>query len=108
MPHLGDSFTVHSDHFRAAGLNEDAVGPVVTAAIDQRQRVVLEATDAKSDVAGIEYTITKNGRTTVPWTAYDGAIRTDAASVVSFRATDTVGNVSDVGSATLAGLRAAQ
>ena len=107
MPHLVDSFTMHSDHFRAAGLNEDAVAPVVTAGFDPRQQVVLTATDAKSEVAGIEYSITKNGRTTVAWTAYTGPIRTDAASVVSFRATDTVGNVSDVATTTLAELRAA-
>lgn len=107
MPHLIDSFTMHSDHFRAAGLNEDAVAPVVTATIDKRQQVVLAATDAKSAVAGIEYSITKNGRTTVTWTAYAGPIKTDAASVVSFRASDTVGNVSEVATTTLAALRAA-
>ncbi|MDY0908459.1 alpha/beta hydrolase-fold protein [Microbacterium sp. CFBP9034] len=107
MPHLVDSFTVHSDHFRAAGLIEDAVAPTVTASIDQRQRIVLEATDIRSEVTSVEYSVSKNGRVTVEWTEYTGPIRTDAASVVSFRATDAVGNVSDIGTTTLADLRAA-
>jgi enterochelin esterase-like enzyme len=105
MPHLIDSFGMHSEHFRAEGLQEDWVAPVVTPTIDQRQQVVLTATDAASKVAGIEYSITKNGRTTTAWTAYTGPIRTDAASTVSFRATDSVGNVSEVSTTTLAKLR---
>ncbi|WP_345800530.1 alpha/beta hydrolase-fold protein [Microbacterium sp. AZCO] len=107
MPHLIDSFGMHSAHFRKNGLQEDWVGPVVTAAIDQRQQVVLSATDARSAVARVDYSITKNGRTTVGWTAYTGPIKTDAASVVSFRGTDSLGNMSDVTTTTLAQLRAA-
>ncbi len=106
MPHVKDSFTVHSDHFRAAGLVEDAVAPTVSMSVGQRQRVVVEATDERSEVTLVEYSITKNGRVTTEWTPYTDPIRTDAASTVSVRATDSVGNVSDITTTSLKELRA--
>ncbi|MBD7957697.1 Ig-like domain repeat protein [Microbacterium sp. Sa4CUA7] len=195
LPHLGDSFTVHSDHFRAAGLDADTVAPTLTldaapaspdgadlwyrgpvtltatatddrdeaplieaqrdggdwaavsgpievagdgertvtvratdaagnvsesvawsgridatapsaaAALDQRQRVVLTATDETSGVAEIEYLVTKHGRTVVDWTPYRAPVRLDGASTLSYRATDAAGNISPVASTTTAQLR---
>ncbi|MEO5608057.1 MAG: alpha/beta hydrolase-fold protein [Ornithinibacter sp.] len=105
MPHVKDSFTMHSDHFRAAGLIEDAVAPTVSVRLDQRQRVVVAATDERSDVTLLEYSTSKNGRVTAGWTRYTTPIRTDAATTISLRATDAVGNVSDVVTTSLEELR---
>ncbi|MCR2800070.1 alpha/beta hydrolase-fold protein [Microbacterium sp. zg-Y818] len=105
MPHLGDSFTVHSDHFRAAGLVEDTVAPTV--ALDAapaspdgtdgwyRTAVALTvtATDDRDDAPLIE--AQRDGGA---WAPVDGPIRFDGdgAHAVSVRATDTAGNVSEV------------
>jgi hypothetical protein len=65
----------------------------------------MEADDDITGVADLEYTVRKNGRVTVPWSSVEGPIRVDAASVVTVRAADWAGNVTDDRSVTLHELR---
>lgn len=83
----------------------DVQAPTVSLSLDRSQRVVVEADDDITGVAEIEYTVSKNGRVTVPWSPVEGPLRVDAASVVTVRATDWAGNTSDEVSTTLATLR---
>jgi len=74
----------------------DRTAPEVETSIDQRQRIVVEASDELAGVASIEYSITKNGKLVTDWTAYIGALQVDAKSVVTVRVTDAAGNVTEV------------
>lgn len=73
----------------------DTTAPTVEASLDQRQRVVIEAADDMSGVERIEYMIDRRNGTSTGWMLYDGPLQIDAASSVSFRAIDAVGNVSE-------------
>lgn len=74
----------------------DRTVPTVSASLDQRQRIVVEATDELSGVARIEFSTQKNKQPASEWTEYTGPIQVDAKSVVSIRAIDDAGNVSDI------------
>lgn len=105
MPHLIDSFTVHSDHFRAAGLNEDAVAPLVSVTPTPAEpnglagwytsdvSLAAEATDARDTAPVIEW---REGDG--EWAQVSGAITVtgDGPHTVDLRATDAAGNVSEV------------
>ncbi|MFC0680605.1 family 43 glycosylhydrolase [Lysobacter korlensis] len=83
----------------------DDTAPEVTASLDQQQRIVVDATDDIAGVALIEYRVDKKNKPADGWITLDGPIRTDAASVVTIRATDAAGNVSEELEVTLQGLR---
>ncbi|MFZ4894962.1 OmpL47-type beta-barrel domain-containing protein [Plantibacter sp. Mn2098] len=83
----------------------DITAPVVTATVDDTAgTVALAATDTGSGVATLEYALgsaVATGAST--WTAYSTPVAvTPGARVVSFRATDAVGNVSQIGSSRVA------
>lgn len=74
-------------------VNIDKSGPMVESQFDQRSRVLsFEAVDSASGVASIEYQIGDG-----EWIPYVGAVELATASVVNYRATDNVGNQSEVG-----------
>lgn len=73
----------------------DEVAPVVSASLDQRQRIVAHAEDDLSGVSLIEYAIDKHGNEG-EWREVEGPIQVDAASTVRLRAVDGLGNESDV------------
>ena len=75
----------------------DRVAPKVTSVtVDQRQKLVVAASDELSGVAVIEYSTQKNKQPASAWTVYTGPLQVDAKSVVSFRAVDNSGNVSEI------------
>lgn len=104
MPHLLDSFTVHSDHFRAAGLNEDAVAPVVTVTPTPAQpnglagwytsvvSLAVAATDARDSAPVVEW---REGEGEWVTATTPIAVTGDGPHRVSVRATDAAGNVSE-------------
>jgi hypothetical protein len=73
----------------------DTTAPVVTAGLDQRRRLTVEATDDMSGVAVVEYRLGKKNQPDLGWQVYEGPIQIDAASTVTLRATDAVGNISE-------------
>lgn len=73
----------------------DTTAPTVTASLDQRQQIVVEATDDKSGVERVEYMISKNKKGSNEWRTLEGPLRVDAASIVTIRAIDAVGNISE-------------
>lgn len=73
----------------------DRTAPEVSTSIDQRQRIVVDATDELAGVASIEYSVTKNGKLVTDWTEYTGPIQVSAKSVVTVRVTDAAGNVTE-------------
>jgi hypothetical protein len=80
----------------------DATAPIVSAS--GSGPVTLTAQDAVSGVASIEYSVgTAVATDSSVWSTYTAPIPvTNAARVVSFRATDVAGNVSAIGSITVA------
>ncbi|MDP3952830.1 family 43 glycosylhydrolase [Microbacterium sp.] len=76
-------------------MTHDTTAPTFTASLDQRQRIVVEATDDKSGVERVEYAVTKKNHAEKVWEVLDGPLRVDAASEVNIRAIDVVGNVSE-------------
>lgn len=64
--------------------------------LDQRQRMVVTATDDLSDAVRIQYSTVKNGQDASPWREYTAPLQADSASTVSFRAIDEAGNVSEI------------
>jgi arabinogalactan endo-1,4-beta-galactosidase len=77
-------------------VTDDVTAPEVAASLTSDNLVVLEATDDLSGVAQIEYSTTKNKQSASEWTVYTGPFEVDAKSVVSVRAVDNAGNVSEV------------
>jgi arabinogalactan endo-1,4-beta-galactosidase len=75
----------------------DTTAPEITSiTVNQSQKLVVEATDELSGVTLIEYSTQKNKQPASEWQVYSGPLQVDAKSVVSFRVTDTAGNVSEV------------
>ena len=75
----------------------DRTAPVVAeVSLDRRNRVVIAATDELSGVDRIEYSVQKNTQPASAWTAYTGPFQVDAKSVISIRAIDEAGNISEV------------
>ncbi|MBH0009183.1 hypothetical protein ESZ53_03515 [Salinibacterium sp. UTAS2018] len=110
MPHIADSFGMHSDHQRAAGLQEDWVAPklsVSTGAVEPNAAgwftdavtVTADATDAADSTPIVEFRL--DG---AAWSRYDGPIEItgDGRHPLEMRATDAAGNVSEVVSRTIA------
>ena len=73
----------------------DTTAPVVSASLDQRQQLTVAATDDMSGVALVEYRVSKQNQPDLGWQPYEGPLQIDAASIVTIRATDAVGNVSE-------------
>jgi LPXTG-motif cell wall-anchored protein len=100
MPHIADSFGSHSAHFRAAGLVEDAVAPVVTFAAtptpnaagwnNSAATVTATATDARDATPTLEYRIG-----TDDWSPYTAPVTfaEDGTFPVEVRASDDAANV---------------
>ncbi|MDJ0334622.1 alpha/beta hydrolase-fold protein [Salinibacterium sp. G-O1] len=100
LPKISRSFGLHSDHFRAEGLVEDAVAPTVTLAVTPAANVngwvttnaTVTATiaDETDSAPRAEYRIGS-----AAWSAYTApiAIDTDGKFTVEVRATDAAGNV---------------
>lgn len=78
----------------AAGDNR---APEVSASLTKNNRVVLEATDDLPGAVLVEYSTRKNTKpaSASAWKRYTAPLRLDAKSVVSVRATDAAGNVSE-------------
>lgn len=94
VPHLAESFGLHSDHVRAA-LTADVSGPVTTATFDTAARTVTLSASDPADVATIEYSLKRaNGRFETYSTPIDIGKR---ATTVYYRAVDSIGNTSEVG-----------
>jgi hypothetical protein len=74
----------------------DQSAPEVSASLDGKQRVVLEASDELSGVVRIEYSVKKNKVPATGWAEYTGPIEFDGKTVLSVRAVDAAGNVSEV------------
>jgi len=75
----------------------DRVAPKITSVtVNQRQELVVTASDELSGVARIEYSTQKNKQDASAWTLYTGPLQIDSKSVVSFRAIDNSGNVSEI------------
>ncbi|MFI5427119.1 OmpL47-type beta-barrel domain-containing protein [Aeromicrobium sp. UC242_57] len=71
----------------------DATRPVAAASIDQDRKVTITAEDVLSGVSSIEYALGDGD-----WQVVDGPIALDQeAHVVTYRATDRAGNLSEVG-----------
>ncbi len=62
MPHVLDSFTVHSDHFRAAGLVEDTVTPTLPPTTEPTLKPTAKPTFRAADVYTTPGYHTVNGR----------------------------------------------
>lgn len=80
----------------------DGTAPVVTAAVDEDAgTVALAADDAHSGVAVLEYALGSSvAGDGADWQAYTAPVELQpGARVVSFRAADVAGNVSEIGSA---------
>lgn len=80
---------------------DDTTAPQVSASLTRTRQIVLQATDDLTGVARIEYSISRRNQPATGWQTYDGPVRTDAASVVTVRAVDGAGNVSDEQEVTL-------
>ncbi|MCI2956156.1 esterase family protein [Agromyces atrinae] len=100
LPNIGSSFTVHSDHFRAAGLVEDAVAPAISIdlGVAPNERgwfaapvtVTLSVTDARDEAPLVEYRFGEG-----EWATYTEPIvvADDGRHLLEIRATDAAGNV---------------
>ena len=100
MPHIAESFGSHSAHFRAAGLVEDFVAPVVTAAvapapnaagwITTAATLTATVTDAADAAPAVEYRVGSGD-----WAPYTApvSLTADGDFAVEVRATDAAGNV---------------
>lgn len=101
MPHIKDSFGLHSAHFRAAGLVEDAVAPTLTVVVTPAESAAgwiaptatlsATATDAVDPAPKVEYRMDSGA-----WVPYAQPIEfaKDGTFVVDLRSTDAAGNVS--------------
>lgn len=109
MPHIAASFGMHSDHQRAAGLQEDWVAPqlaISTAPAASNEAgwfqtsvsVTATATDARDTDPMIEFTLDGSA-----WSAYTDPIVVsgNAAHTLEMRATDAAGNGSAVSTQTV-------
>jgi hypothetical protein len=74
----------------------DRSAPEVSASLDSRKRIVIEATDELSGLARIEVSTKKGKQPASEWAEYTGPIEVDGKTVVSIRAVDTAGNISEV------------
>ena len=74
----------------------NATAPEVSASLDSKKRMVIEATDEFSGVARIEVSTKKGKQPASEWSEYTGPIEVDGKTVVLIRAVDAAGNVSDV------------
>lgn len=100
LPNINRSFGLHSDHFRAAGLVEDAVAPTVTLSISGVENangwirggatITATALDEVDPTPAVEYRIGS-----AEWAPYTGpiAIDSDGRFTIDVRATDAAGNV---------------
>ncbi len=91
------------ESIKTIGVKIDAEAPMVAAAVsgDDPVSVTLVASDATSGVASRSYRVGTSGE----WQNYTAPFtvaKTNAAQTVQFRATDNAGNVSAVGSVTIA------
>jgi hypothetical protein len=69
---------------------------IASVGLDQRQQVVVTATDDLSGVARIEYSTQKNKQPDSGWFEYTGPLHVEASATVSFRAIDHAGNVGEI------------
>ena len=74
----------------------DGTAPEVSVSAGAKKKVVVEASDALSGVVRIEVSTRKNKGSASEWTEYAGPIELDAKTVLSVRAVDAAGNVSEV------------
>ena len=92
----GSSGILEFEAWAAEAEPVDVTAPEVSLSLDTRNRIVIEATDDASGVVRIEYSTKKNTHAASEWTEYTGPIKVDAKTVVSIRAVDAAGNVSEV------------
>ncbi|MGV8895837.1 MAG: OmpL47-type beta-barrel domain-containing protein [Rhodoglobus sp.] len=107
VPHLVDSFGVHSAHFRDRGLQEDYVAPVIT--IDDGDAeatsfgwyntpvaLTVNVTDETDAAPTVEYSLDGGS-----WTPYvDAVVVGEGEHTLSVRATDAAGNQSEAAATT--------
>ena len=74
----------------------DVTAPEVSASLDSRKRIVVEATDELSGVARIEVPTKKGRQSASKWAEYIGPIEVDGKTVVFIRPVEAAGNVSEV------------
>ncbi len=74
----------------------DGTAPEVSVSAGAKKRVVVEAADELSGVVRIEVSTKRNKQPASEWTEYAGPIELDAKTVLSVRAVDAAGNVSEV------------
>ncbi|WP_225755547.1 esterase family protein [Actinotalea sp. Marseille-Q4924] len=91
LPHVDDSFGLHTAQVRAA-VEADTTAPTVTAAVDGRT-VTLTGEDDLA-LAELEFAVNRNDGTFEPYTGPLGV--PDRAATIRVRAVDVAGNVSEV------------
>ncbi|MEV8253872.1 alpha/beta hydrolase-fold protein [Rhodoglobus sp. NPDC076762] len=109
MPHIADSFGMHSAHQRAAGLQEDWVAPTLDVSTGAEEpnaagwfrgavTITATSTDAGDSAPTVEFR-----RDGAEWAKYSGPIEIagDARHSLEMRATDAAGNVSAVSTQTV-------